>query len=242
VDELLKIVVVTRGRTGSTAIVEELGQAPGCRAEQEVFSRGLDAPFYETPLFEVWRDGRAGVDEQALAEAYLDELEDLARERGATALFWKALSNHFDERPYLGDMLRRRGYRAILLRRAPVRQVISGLVAQRRGLYNSRKPVEEHRTFTIDPAELRGLAGHEQFATSRDEALLFRLKLNAIEADYEAYLADRAAFFARIFAALGLPEALPAPSDYVVMLPDLKAVIENYDEIRSVAAEFGESL
>jgi len=242
VGELLKVVVVTRGRTGSTAITEELGQTPGCRSELEVFSQGADVDFFDTPPFEAWRRERPLADEAQLASAYLDLLEGETRERGCRALFWKALSQHFDERPYLGDMLRRRGYRAIYLRRAPVRQVISGLVAQERGLYNSRRPPKDRRRFRIDVARLRGLAEHERFAVNRDEALLFKHRLTGLEASYEDYLADRAQFFARIYADLGLPVALPRPSRYAVMLPDLQAAIANFDGVSVVAGEFGERL
>jgi LPS sulfotransferase NodH len=242
VQELLKVVVVTRGRTGSTVITEELGRAPGCRAEQEAFSQGADVVFYDLPPFEAWRRGRPPADEALEAEAYLDILEGDTRARGCRALFWKVLSQHLDERPYLGDMLRRRDYRVVYLRRAPVHQSLSGIIAQARGLYHSRSVIEDERTFMVDAEHLRRVAEFERFAAARDEARLFKHRFPTILANYEDFLADRVGFFDRIYASLGLPPALPPASDYVLTLPDPKAVIANFDEVSAVAAEFGERL
>lgn len=241
-ETLIKVVVVTRGRTGSTTITEELGRAPGCRAEQEAFSQGAHVPYYELPPFEAWRPDRASEDEEADAEAYLEEMEGQARARGCRALFWKALSQHFDERPYLGAMLQRRGYRAVYLRRAPVRQVLSGLIARQRGVWNSFRPVKDRRRFQIAADELRSLAAIERYAAARDEGLLYKYRLTGVEGRYEDYVADRAAFFDRIYAGLGLPPALPPPSRYAIMAPDLKAVIANFDEVSALAEELGERL
>jgi LPS sulfotransferase NodH len=242
VDDLLKVVVVTRGRTGSSAITQELGQSPGCRSEQEAFARDPPVEMFDFPPFLAWRAGREDEDEAAQAELYLDALEADARSRGCRALFWKLLSNQYDERPYLGEMLRRRGYRAIHLKRAPARQVISGLVARQSGVYVTSDVTPDPRSYEIDVDALRHLAKVERFAANRDEAWLYRHGLRAVPADYEAYLADRRAFFARIYGALGLPQATPAPTKFVLTLPNLKSAIANYDAVRAVAEEFGERL
>jgi LPS sulfotransferase NodH len=243
VDELLKVVVVTRGRTGSSAITQELGQAPGCRSEQEAFALNPPVELFVVPPFDAWRAGREDEDEATLAEAYLDALEADARDRGCRALFWKLLSNQYDERPYLGASLRARGYRAIHLKRAPARQVISGLVARQSGVYvTSETPPAATASYQIDVDLLRHLAEVERFAANRDEAWLYKHGMRAVPADYEDYLADRPAFFARIYGALGLPPVTPAPTQFVVTLPDLKSAIANYDEVCAVAAEFGETL
>lgn len=240
-DDLLKVVVVTRGRTGSSAITQELGQAPGCRSEQEAFSLTPPAELFDFPAFETWRGNQAG-DEVALGHAYLAALETDARERGCDALFWKLLSNHCVERPYIGDLLRQRGYRAIHLRRQPMRQVVSGLVAQQSGIYVTTDRRALRRRYHVDVEKLRQLTAVERFETNRDEAWLYKHRLGAVDAAYEDYLADRSAFFARIYRGLGLPEALPDPTRFAVTIPDLQAAIANYDEIRSVAEELGESL
>jgi LPS sulfotransferase NodH len=241
VDELLKVVVVTRGRTGSSAITQELGQAPGCRSEQEAFARSPPVELFEFAPFDIWREGRAGPDEAALADEYLDALEADARARGYRALFWKLLSNQYDERPYLGEMLRQRGYRAVHLKRAPARQVLSGLVARQSGVYVT-DVAPASRSYEIDLDTLRHLAEVERFAANRDEAWIYKHGLRAVPAEYEDYVTDREAFFTRIYGALGLPEVLPAPTRFVVTLPDLRSAIANFDEVSAVAAEFGERL
>jgi len=242
VNELTKVVVVTRGRTGSSAITQELGQAPGCRSEQEAFSRAPPTELFDFPPFEAWRSERGGDDEAGLADAYLDALERDARDRGCRALFWKLLSNQYAERPYIGELLQRRGYRAIHLRRRPVRQVVSGLVAHQSGVWVTTDPRALRRRYRVDVESLRQLTAIERYATNRDEAWLYRHRLGAVDAAYEDYLADRGAFFARVYAGLGLPEALPEPTRFAVTLPDLEAAIANYDEVRSVAEELGERL
>ena len=60
--DLLKAVVVTRGRTGSSAITQELGQAPGCRSEQEIFGRAAPMELFDFPPFEAWRRERPAED------------------------------------------------------------------------------------------------------------------------------------------------------------------------------------
>ncbi len=49
-------------------------------------------------------------------------------------------------------------------------------------------------------------------------------------------------FFSKIFNLLNLPMELPPPSDFVKMIEDMKAVIENHDEVADVAAALGEAL
>lgn len=241
-ENLAKIVVVTRGRTGSSAITQELGAAPGCHSEQEVFSRAPGLRYYDFPPFEAWRKGRAPADEADLANGYLDALEAHARERGARALFWKLLSAHFEERPYIGELLARRSYRAVYLRRGLVRQVLSGFVAEQRGVFNTYRRRPDRRRYDIDVEAMRQRIAAERFGAARDEALLYKHRLSVLDASYEDYVADRAGFFAQVFQGLGLPVALPQPSRFVVMIPDPKAAIANYDAVSAVAEELGERL
>jgi len=240
--ELLKVVVMTRGRTGSSAITQELGQAPGCYSEQEVFSLEPGLEFYDFPPFEAWRAERPAADEAAQAEAYLDALEGYARGKGCRALFWKLLSSHLDQKPYLGEILRRRDYRVIYLTRALGRQVVSGMVAVQRGVYNTYNDLRDTRRYRIDIVSLRDVLTRERYGVSRDEGLRYKYRFRSLEVRYEDYLENREAFFARIYADLGLPVALPSPSRYVVMIPDLTATVENLDEVEAAIDDLGERL
>jgi hypothetical protein len=242
--ELTRAVVVTRGRTGSSAVTEELGGLPGLRAEQEVFSQAPNLAHYDFPPFEAWRPAQPDPDaeEAVLAERYLDALEADALSRGRTGVVWKALSIHFVQRPYLAGLIQRRGYKALYLRRGFVRQVLSGLVAGQRKLYNTYEAFEDASHYRVDPEQLRSLVTIERYEIGRDLSLLFNGKIPFLEVDYELYLSDRTAFFAQVCAFLGLPPAVPLASRFVVMIPDLAATIENLDEVKAVAAELGEPL
>jgi hypothetical protein len=102
--------------------------------------------------------------------------------------------------------------------------------------------MKDRRRFRIDAEQLRHLAGVERYAAARDEGLLYKYRLTGVDGQYEDYVADRTGFFERIYSGLGLPAAVPPPSRYAVMLPDLEAVIANFDEVRAVAEELGERL
>jgi len=242
--ELLKAFVMTRGRTGSTAIVQELGAVDGARSEQEIFS--AEPGPHGFPALKVWLEGQReheDADDLAkLTERYLREMESDALARGCAALFWKALSHHVTERPYLAELLLRQGYKALYLTRGQVRQVLSGMVATQRNRFNTREKFQDDRSYRIDVAELRRQVALERQCVRMDLGLLYRQGFEVLEIRYEDYLADRAAFFGRIFDVLGLPYALPVASDFVVMIEDLRATIENYDEVRVAAVELGEPL
>jgi LPS sulfotransferase NodH len=241
---LIKAVVVTRGRTGSSAITQELGMVAGARSEQEVFSAGPDLRYYDFPPFNEWRRQREDElgSEEALADAYLDALERDAVARGCRALFWKALSQHFTERPYLAALLRRRGYKAIYLRRGAVRQVLSGFVARQRGLYNTYEAFEDASRYRIDLTEFDWHVKFERLMAERDLEFLTENGLEAIEVTYEDFMTARPTFFHNVFQRLGLPVSLPQSSRFVRMIEDLQATIENYDEVQNAAALLGEPL
>lgn len=242
-DDLIKAVVMTRGRTGSSAITQELGLAPGCHSEQEVFSQAPGRNYYDFPPFEIWREGREG-DEEVLADAYLAALEAHARDKGAKALFWKLLSSHCDQRPYLCEVVARRGYQVIYLRRSLARQVLSGMLAKHRGVYNTYDAVEAGAPCDIDLDEMRRLIAGEHFGLGHDEMLRHKYRMGlALEVTYEQYIEDREGFFARIYACLRLPAAVPKATQFQVMIQDLKSEISNYDEVAAVVAEeYGETL
>jgi hypothetical protein len=64
---------------------------------------------------------------------------------------FKVLSHQFDEKPFIGDLLKRRGYhRVIYLTRSVARQVLSGMVAAKREVYNTQEKFEDVRRYQID--------------------------------------------------------------------------------------------
>jgi LPS sulfotransferase NodH len=243
---LKKAVLATRGRTGSTAVVDELGKIPRCWSTQEPFAEAFDLTYHAFPPLKEWvrsaPDVAKPLDGPRLAEAYLQAMEEVARDAGGAALFFKVLSNHFTERDYLADLLTRHGYSAIYLKRRPARQVISGLVANERNLYNTQERFRDEKKYRIDVEAFRWHVNWERTSTENDLDFLRSQGFPLVEVDYETYLADRAAFFGPVFDHLGLPPAVPPPSKFLVMIEDLSATIENYDEIRDAALDLGDPL
>lgn len=250
-------VLVTRGRTGSTAVLDELGKTNHLCTTQELFLRGpfeekLLKDYYKLLLpFDLWKqEGRwwkrrlfpSYYSDLQQAHRYLTHTAMLAQHQGAEGLGWKVLSHQFDERAFLGELLKRQGYRAIYLKRNTVRQVLSGMVAKQRGVYNSREKVVDKRRYHIDIDNFQWLVQWERECLKKDCARLSTEGFDFIEVNYEDFCADRQAFYSHIFNFLILPQELPPPSDFVKMIDDPKLVIENYDEVVDAAAELGEVL
>jgi len=244
--KLTKAVVVSRGRTGSTAIIEELGRVPWSSSVQEIFGAEADLRYYDFPPFAFWRRKHPLLEraftERGLADLYLRAVERHARRKGGQALFWKLLTRHFTDHPYMVDLIAGRDYRVIHLTRGAVRQVLSGLVATQRGLFNTREDFQDTRAYSIDLEEFRWHVAHERDCVKNDRKFLRDNEFEFVEVDYETYISDRKLFFNRIFGFLGLPEALPETSTFKVMIDDLSVTIENYSEVCAVAAELGEPL
>lgn len=241
VRDFKKAVVVSRGRTGSSVITDELGQTTYSRSLQEIFTSG-SPPGDAYRHFNTWRaqaDPPRHLSEEQIADMYLDHLEERVEAEGHKAFFWKALSQHFVERPYMGSLLKRRGYKAICLRRNPANQVISGMVAAARGKYNSREKYEDERTFTLDIDQYKSLVAVEWHMGAADKQLLDSISLPNIVVKYEDFVSDRLAFFGGIFGFLGLPVEDPRRSNYVVMIENTQRTVENYEDVRAAAAELG---
>lgn len=250
-----KFILVTRGRTGSTAVIDELGKSNVLVTTQELFIRFpvlKNSDYYKLLVpFDLWEQEKGGwwtrlipsrYREARRANRYLLRVEELAQRQGAKGLGWKLLSHHFDERPFLSSLLRQHGYRAIYLKRKSVRQVLSGMVAKQRGKYNSLEQIVDNKRYHIDLEKFKWHVQWERECVKNDCLRLKNDGFEFIEVNYEDYCDNREAFFGPIFNLLNLPLEIPPPSDFVKMIDDLKAVIENYDEVAAVAAELGEAL
>jgi hypothetical protein len=150
------------------------------------------------------------------------------------------LSNHFLlERPFLSALLKRRGYQAVYLTRNLFRQVISGMVAEERGIYNTTEKSEDLRRYSIDLNKFEKLA---QFMRLGIEADITQLKMEGFDfiiVTYEDFCTDRQSFYDKIFHFLDLPTELPPRSDWAVMIKDLRYTIANYDAVVERAAAIG---
>jgi hypothetical protein len=117
---LKKFLLITRGRTGSTAVIDELGKTMNILTTQELFllppfSDQFIADSYKLiPPFDIWKSNTIWwkraiftfCNDQLKANNYLNEVESLTRDKEFFAIGWKLLSHHFDQRPYLAGLIK----------------------------------------------------------------------------------------------------------------------------------------
>lgn len=253
---MIKFFVMTRGRTGSTAVLDELNKSNNVCATQELF---LEYDFVGDPVmtraydlilpFNSWKVHRwwklifpFNNRKDWLARLYLLKAEMLARNCHAKAFGFKVLSHNFEERPFLCDLLKSHDYKALYLTRNVARQVLSGMVANQSGIYNSKKDVIDSRRYLINVEEFEELVNWEIQCVQRDYDFLEKEGIEFCVITYEQFCEDRVAFFTNIFNFLGLPGEIPGTSEYIVMIKDAKYTIENYDEVANRAVSMGLSL
>jgi hypothetical protein len=248
--KLKKFFLITQGRTGSTAIIDELNTCHALRVAQELFTIYHFAHPSEFEFiydfiwpFNAWKRQKLGQpfsdSDDLFANDYLAQAEELAREQGAAGFGFKVLSTHFLERPFLSALLKQRGYQAVYLTRNVFRQVISGMVAEDRGIYNTTEKSEDLRRYSIDLGKFEKLA---QFMMLSIEADIIQLKAEGFDfiiVTYEEFCTDRQSFYDKIFHFLDLPTELPSRSNWAVMIKDLRYTIANYDEVVERAAAIG---
>lgn len=247
-----KFILVTRGRTGSTAVIDELDKCRDLVTTQELFLRiNRTGKYYKLlPPFDYWKQQACWwkrivpnyFRDPRQAKIYLMLAEKLAHNQAAKGFGFKVLSNHFDERPFLGRLLRKRGYRVVYLRRNIVWQVLSGMVANQRGIYNSLEKVVDERRYQISIEKFKGRVQSERDAVKNDCAMLGKMHFDVIEVSYEDFCANREVFYSGIFNFLHLPPEKPPSSDFVKVIEDPRMVIANYDEVADIATSLGEGL
>ncbi len=257
-----KFFIMTRGRTGSTAIVDVLNKTKSVHTtrEQELFLnhdfpqiRNKFANLKEYPStlpFQLWRTQTPKWwrylphrrMEGWLINRYLQDAEQFALQKGVGAFGFKVLSNHFDENPTLKATLLARGYRVLYLKRNVPHQVISGMIAKQRGVYNTKKDFQDDKRYTLDIDEFKKLAEWEAQSVTRDIELLKSSGFNFIEVAYEEFIADREGFFSSVLSFLDVPPEVPQASSYSVMIKDLKHTVENYQAVADCASAIGMSI
>lgn len=244
--------LMTRGRTGSSAVIDELNRADNVCAMQEMFTiwdfASQPAALVHYPEFlpfNAWNANRKGISkfvgrifgEPSQANAYLEELEGFLGGRNVGAYGFKVLSNHFDERPYLCELLKRRGYVGIYLTRSIGRQVLSGMVAAQRGVYNTKDPFEDRKSYEIDVNLFEQFVNWERLCVENDCATLAKNGFHFTVVTYEDFLAEREAFYNKISRHLGMSMMVPGKSDFQIMIKSLADTIANYNEVAAKAAE-----
>jgi len=249
-----KFFLMTRGRTGSTAIIDVLNKSNNLCVFQELF---LNYAFNKekqhlVPPYDLWKK-RGNVTsvifkkiskESRNIKDYLISAEKIVTDTGVEALGFKLLSHNFDERPNLKTQLIKRDFKVVYLIRNIPRQVISGMVAKLRGKYNAhdRENYNDDASYPINISEFKSLVEWETQAVANDIAMLESSDFEFIQVRYEDFVHNHDVFFTRIFDFLNIPAEKLPNSSFSIMIKDLEQVVQNYQEVEHCLAEMGMSI
>lgn len=212
--------LLTRGRTGSTAVIDEIDKSGTLLATQELFSLRtnwkMKDRFYVTFKYilpyDLWKKGTVlrGIllklsFDGMFASLYLSKAESFTKDKTLLGFSFKVLSHHFVERPFLLKLLRKRNYKAIYLKRNIARQVMSGMIANQRGIYNSLEDVVDTQRYSIDLNEFSELVLWEKQCVENDCELLKQKGFDFIVVSYEEFCDDKQSFFNKVFNFLQIP-------------------------------------
>ncbi|AGS38788.1 hypothetical protein [Cycloclasticus zancles] len=261
---LTKFVILTRGRTGSTAIVDETNQHQDISCKQEVFVSLRVTPLYALyqkygtsfeeygfneewfPIFALWlkqfKKSRLLSKVNFLKKIYnplnirrvnryLDELENHGVNLGCEVLGFKLLEHQVAEIPGFIALLKQRNYKVIYLeRKNVVRQVLSGVIANKRKKFNAKNYQSDGQLYELDLNNFKSLIEGELHAIRSQKKMVEGNGFDSLLINYEDFLNNRPEFFKEIFEFLGVDNVLPEGSDFSIMIPNVKDVVKNYDE------------
>lgn len=253
---------MTRGRTGSTAVMDSLNKTSSITTAQELFIKYKTNEKNSQPAnksdrvilrYDPWRQQNLGrlerVSEWLMRNdtsivKYLDQVENTASKTDAKAFGFKVISHHFKQRPGLKENLVERGYSAIYLTRNIPRQVISGIVAKKRGKYNAheKENYQNDSSFLIDIDNFRSLIELEQKSQQEDLTLLQAMGIDYTVIRYEDFVSNPDQLFSDIMSFLNLPSEKAPKSSYSIMIENLNNTIENYEQVRECTKQLGMSL
>ncbi|MGZ8362624.1 MAG: sulfotransferase [Caulobacteraceae bacterium] len=249
-------IVLTRGRTGSTAICTELNSHPDILCYGEI---ARPNPLARAPIKALWDQygpdyvkhhpretalplhlhaGSMGERKVTAGEfaAWVDYLAGISSDK---TVGFKMLENHA---PHVeGGYGSMAGCRVVVLNRHNLlRQAVSSLVAVEVGKHNNMQGPSGKRQFTLD-ADLIAVKIRRNLvnAPARDEALR-AAGLRFVEVFYEDFVKSPAEFYAPIFELLEVAPAKLQPSRTAIMTPEpLRELLTNYDEVAGLMTSLG---
>jgi len=272
-----KFIIFTRGRTGSTAIVDEIDLHNQASCLQEPFiplsgskklmvyvNKGEKIDFegvlkdkgflpfefwlkqwHSMRLFGksiFWQDFRwHGI--SGLLKVYLEELRSGERQKQheeLKAFGFKLLIHHLNNWPSLMQIIKDDGYKVVYLeRKNVVKQVLSGMVAKQRGVYNRKNFVAPDEAYTLNLDDFEKLVKYELFLVDEEKQKLKQEGLELLIVSYEDFLFNREVFLREVFEFIGVEFELPDASGYSIMIKDMKDIISNYDDLLVKVNEMG---
>lgn len=199
------------------------------------------APFM---LQDNWLTGRGA--EKFLIGQYLNGVERQACENKKSAFIFKVLSHHLITRRSLLKELTKREYRALfLIRKNVVRQALSGLIAEGRSaaegknLYNKKMDTGEHTPVIIDVDKFERCVAGEINGVANDRSLLEKSGIGYLEISYEDFCEKREEFYSEIFSFMGIDDELPKPTDFSIMVQDIRKAVANFEDLEARVAMMG---
>lgn len=258
----------TRGRTGSTAILDELASHMKMlvtmelflefnRVEKKVYERlklyyryilpydyWLNNPVNQrriarSQFFDKLRFQKREFD-QVAQTVYINNLEKIALKKKVSGYGFKILTHQFTEKPLLPGLLKQRSFKAIyLVRKNVIKKVISGMIAKKRGIYNQKNYTGDGDNYHIDVNEFEQLVHWEASRIHNDRQILQEMGFEILDVTYEDFCEDRSAFYAKILNFLNMPSMPLTPTDFSIMIPEIGKVVSNYSELKAKAHEMG---
>ena len=252
--ELVKFLLYSTGRSGSTAIADELSSTKSiaCYQEPIVDFEKLKPEVKERLLKLYQEQGIAFSNAQQGArlhgfgtlkhldpsisyEDYLERIESYEGHAQKKAFGIKQVHNQLQSFPGFWDEFTKRGYSCLFLtRRNIVRGGLSATVAAVRGLYNTKDNERTKEGSVLVPLDLLD-QNIRLFQSAIDEPMEFLVSkgLSPHQIFYEDFLADRLAFHRFIFEVLEIDFEQPDPSGFQKLVPQqLEDFVENYPEVR----------
>lgn len=252
-----KFFVFTTGRTGSTAICDELNSRDDMVCWQEIFNTiskhrleqgNVSLPDEEKHFndFGVPCQVYQGINPGSTVADFLTYTENRSASMGS-AMGFKLL--YHEPNSWGGEGLLRqlkgRGYRCLhLVRQDHAGRTFSSLIANARGHYNTKNTLDwSGEKILIDPMQftVRLKNGIVQIENARKT--LRDVELPTLEIYYEDFVADPNGFHGMISGDLNLATQARTASEYKKVTPsDLGELIENYDAIQSCATQVLEKI
>jgi LPS sulfotransferase NodH len=227
---MVRFVVVCHARTGSTLLVDAVGQHPQAKVWGELFTLDLDARRAHAMPDEPFTDGEDGA-------AYLDRLFAAAEREGFAAAGFKLMLSHGRTGAastlwrYLAE---RRDIRVIFLRRRDLLACFVSLqIASRTQRWHAAATddvVERTEPEVVDPEALARYFGFIADRWRDVEALFAHHPQLAVE--YERDLCHAfAPTMQRVLRFLDLPEFKPRAGYRKLEQRDIRERVANYDEL-----------
>jgi hypothetical protein len=177
---------------------------------------------------------------KSLLSEYLEVIERDASRKYWEAVGFKLLPHHAMKWRDLWDVFKKRKYRALhLVRKNTVRQVLSGLIARARGVYNERNYKVPNEKYCVDISQFEKEIRIERFVLERSRKELIEADIEFLEVYYEDFLSDRLRFFEPILRFLDVEQRQLVESDYSRMVPNLQHTVLNYAELVRKTEELG---